>query len=226
MPSLDGLAIQPKFDHQTGEEIGTEPVPYLYLDKSETEAFCSFVRHVVTLIEQLPQDEWKFVDIALNFIRKAFFSEDIDQLLWHIAAIDALVGEKEGGAKRLRQRLGAILADDSTGRENVEGQFKELYQFRNTLVHGDTFSEAIYVGHLRRARYFACSTALWFLNFLNHIQSKMPDIVASDLERGDILYQIDLSDGKRQILKRSAKINRSLKKNLDKFPYVKDWLPY
>jgi hypothetical protein len=223
MPSLDGLVTQPKIN-QAGEEIGIEPVPFLYLDKNGREAFCNFVHHVGTLIEQLPQEEWKFVDIALNFIRKAFFSEEIDQLLWHIAAIDALVGEKEGGAKRLRQRLGAILADDSTGREKIDEQFKELYQFRNTLVHGDTFSKSVYVGHLRRARDFARCALIWFLNFLNHIKSSMPQVAPSDFKREDILNQIDLSDEKLTVLERSVRINRSLKQSFGKFPYVKDWV--
>lgn len=223
MPNLDVLATEPIIDPDTDEEVGESPAQFIYLDQRETESFIVFVRHVESLIDPLPRGKWKFIDIALNFMRKAFFSDGLDQLLWHIAAVDALLGDSERGAtKRIAKRLGLVLAEHSAGRKQIEEQFEELYKFRSTLVHGGDFSKNIYVGHLRWARDFARRALLWFLNCVNHVRANMPD-VSNDLKREDILYQIDLAGERLLRLHESVRVGQRLQQTYKHFPFVGEW---
>lgn len=59
---------------------------------------------------------------------------EVDQVVNHVLALDALLGDSEpGGARRLRTRLGTLLGLDEGQLEAV----KAIYTTRSQLVHGD-----------------------------------------------------------------------------------------
>jgi len=96
-PSFAELNIETIFDDQTGQELGERPQVLIRLDGKETESFRLFVsqcRDLLTLLRSDVGNPWYFFEIALRNLTKAFFAEDLDQLLWHITAIEALVGER------------------------------------------------------------------------------------------------------------------------------------
>ena len=105
VPNLSGLATEPVFDPRTDEEVGEKPAIYIYLDEQETETFEIFINRIDSMIEGLPlkQKNCRFLDIAFGNLTKGFFAEGLDQLLWHIVTLEALVGED-------REGLGTIIA--------------------------------------------------------------------------------------------------------------------
>lgn len=60
-------------------------------------------------------------------------SYKIDQLIYHVIAMDALVGSGAGGRSAISRRI-AVLVGDRTG--DVEQRVKKLYEARSALVHG------------------------------------------------------------------------------------------
>ena len=67
---------------------------------------------------------------------KAFFSQGMEQLLWHISTIEALLGEKaEGLTNRLARRSALIIAKEREDREIIRKKFKELYDFDKSIFN-------------------------------------------------------------------------------------------
>jgi hypothetical protein len=106
--------------------------------------------------------EWRFLDIGIGYLTKAFFADGLEQLLWHITAFEALFGESNRGVtERLARRLAAILGGSEEQRKDVKKRFEQLYRIRSKLVHGAPLEDA-YVGHLREARSFARQACFGF----------------------------------------------------------------
>ena len=112
----------------------------------------------------------------------------------------------------MKDRISAILGSSKSK------EFKELYEFRSRLVHGDKFKERIDTKHLYNARQLARELLLWFLNYLNTIQHNMdkahPD--CENFTRKNLLKSIDHAEGVK-----------SLKNILDLmpkgFPNIHEW---
>jgi hypothetical protein len=121
----------------------------------------------------LEKSGWHFFETALNMLVKAFFTDELEQLLWHITAIDALLGEKGDVTEKLARRVASILGKTEDQQTKLKDSFKELYNFRSALVHGKRFDDEdpVDVGHLRKARDFARQTFIWFLDILITIQN-------------------------------------------------------
>ncbi len=196
------LQTEPYFHPHTNEEIDEKPQIFIHLDDKETEKFEKFtlnIEHVFNMIFQ-KKIELNFIDIALGYFIKAFLSQGMEQLLWHISTIEALLGEKaEGLTNRLARRSALIIAKEREDREIIRKKFKELYDFRSKLVHGNPFSnnkkKSLYVGHLFNARDISRRIILWFLYFIsNNIQGT--DKQKSSLTQQNILTTIDLEPEK------------------------------
>ena len=74
-PDISCLRLEPVFDSD-GVERGERPIQNIYLDSAET---CSFSRTVTELESQLKTirsqtARWQFIDVAVNYLVKAFFS--------------------------------------------------------------------------------------------------------------------------------------------------------
>jgi hypothetical protein len=177
-PDVATLASKPYYpDPETGEQHGWVPVELIDLNGRETQSFIRFTSRIIGLDRglRIHENKWEFFDIALGYLAKAFFAEDLEQLLWHITALEALVGEKGYGAtERLRNRLASILAADEDQGKATGTQFDELYKVRCALVHGKQSHNQAYVGHLREARDIARKVAVWFLYYLAELQALRP----------------------------------------------------
>lgn len=223
VPDLSSLETESIIDNTTGEETGTRPLVCIHLDKGETDRFQDSVQRAEKLLTNLKvqQHPWPFIDIALGYFIKAFFAEGLEQLLWHITTLEALVGEKgEGITKRLAGRIALIVGRTENERKKLRKQFNELYDFRSDLVHGNQFAKRVYIGHLRNARDLARRTLFWFLYYLDHIQSSFPDgrPVEAFPSREEILMLVDMRKETR------ARLKYVIEKLPGEFPNVSEWI--
>ena len=221
-PVPDVSVLKPNDNSATGEDTQS-PVIWISLDADETERFERFVQRVEHLFGAMKPREWgwEFLEVALGYFMKAFQSDGLEQLLWHVTALEALIGEKGGGVTdRLARRLSAILESTERKRKDIQKQFKELYEFRSDLVHGNIFKEKVLVHHLAEARIFTRQTLLWFLHYLHAAQPRISDNQqsAKPPSRDILLANLDLEGDRRQ----------SLRGLIDMvpagFPYVLDWI--
>jgi len=193
-PDLSVLSMREYMDEE-GEFAGWEP-DLEYLTAEGVTFFVESIRRAEYLLANLRPDAWPFFEIAMGYFLKAFFSDGSEQLLWHITALDALLGENEGRGrtKRIGKRLGSILGQGAE-QEAIRERFRELHHYRNELVHGyREENREVYTGHLRDARELARCSMWWFLSFLNHLQSKFPEGFGNKgiPSRKEVLKLIDL----------------------------------
>ena len=221
-PDLSRLETESLIDNATDEEIGTRPLVCIHLDKGETDQFRIFVQRAKGLLADLriQQNDWQFVEIALGYFIKAFFTQGLEQLLWHLTTLEALLGEKRKDVtERLAQRVSSILGKNENEREALKKQFKDLYRFRSNLVHGNQFQEQVFSGHLRDARDLARRTLLWFLHYLTHIQASILNgqPVENIPNREKILLLLDMNERSR------GRLSRLIEKLPTGFPNVSEW---
>ena len=165
-PDLDILQKRYVSDPETGEPIEV-PEPMIFLTKEETNAFVNFVRQMENLVSKLEinRGRWPFLEHGLGFLVKGFLTESMEQLLWHVVAVESLLGKKEDrGTGALKRRIGFILGSTE------EEKFEELWNFRCDLVHGnpECTKARIYLMD-SNARDIARKTIQWFLNYLDHV---------------------------------------------------------
>jgi len=221
-PDLSGLALDVATNAR-GEEIEVPGIG-IVLDDAATEAFKAFIRRAGDLLRCLraKQNGWEFVEVALGYFIKGFFTNDgLEQMLWHITTLEALLGEKgEPVTKRLTRRIASIFGKSEGERKATRKQFKELYEFRSDLVHGNPFQKQVYVGHLRNARNLARRTLLWFLHYLNYIQARFSSSQPTKgiPTREEILALIDLDPDSR------VRIAQLVENLPSEFPYVSEWM--
>lgn len=156
-------------------------------NREETKSFMKFVRNSIILCNRLskqnsimdPHEEphaqlflqeicdltdYDFLNLAFTHLVKAFFSQGIEELVWHIVTIECLLGEKaESITETLARRVSTILGKDREEREEIQKQFKKLYNFRCKLIHGAKPGKDISGYHFLLARNMARRTTLWFL---------------------------------------------------------------
>lgn len=193
------------------------------LKTSETIQFKKFIQRAKDILDNLKINEnnWKFLEIAQNYFIKATFSTGLEQLLWYITVVEALLGEKgKGVTKRLASRLALILGRNKKEREYIKNNFKKLYEIRCDLVHGNPFNEKACVSHIYGIRNLARQSLVWFLHYLSYIQARIPGIRSpkSIPTREDILILIDMERG------RMARLGWLIETLPSGFPYMKEWL--
>lgn len=170
-PDLSDLAMEPIIDN-TGDEVGERP--YFAFDLRDGEMqFCNFIENIEALIRKVKKiAEWQFIDVALSFMEKGFRDSGLEQLLWHITAIEALVGEDVSSLTNLlRDRLSFVLAKDTGERKRIRKAFEKLYDLRSQYMHGnEQLLDPKVVHHdLAQAREMARQMVVWMLSYLNHI---------------------------------------------------------
>jgi len=223
VPDLSRLETESIPDNTTGEEIGTRPLVCIHLDKDETDQLLALSQRAKSLLADLriQQNDWQFVEIALGYFIKAFFTQGLEQLLWHLTTLEALLGEKgKGVTERLAQRVSSILGKSEHERKAFKKQFKDLYRFRSDLVHGNQFQGQVFASHLKDARDLARRILLWFLHYLDHIQRTFPDgqPVEAFPSREEILMLVEMKKETR------ARLRRVIEKLPEEFPNVQGWL--
>lgn len=180
------LNRRPDFHPETGEELNYEiPEIFHYVSGvKETQIFSEFISRIekiLIIIEQKSKSLY-FLDLALNYFLKAFFSDDFEKLLWNISAIEALLGGKgEGLLERLRRRSALIVGETIQSRLDIKRTFNELYDFRSRLVHASPFTGKknkpinVYQNHLFKAHDISRDIILWFLGYIEENQDRIAD---------------------------------------------------
>lgn len=224
MPDTTGLETHPFNDPGTGEYLGE--VPYTYISVTDAPAwpaqktngdFVAFVSRTNDTLKRV-SGKYPFIDLAAGFLVKAFLSDGLEQLFWHITAIEAVLGEKrpEGLTRLLKNRVGIIMGCNERECKDSAKLFGELYDFRSALVHGDerlTGNQAN-LGHVGRAREIARCVTLWMLRYLDHVLQSQTNCQAS---REDVLATLDLNPQTRPAF---AQLLSALPPG---FPWVPGW---
>lgn len=223
-PHYYDIETEPFIDPQTGEELGDSPIFYFNFEETETEAFKSHIQSSGELLSRLKTDEdnLNFLQIAFKYFIKAFFSKNpLEEMLWHITTLEALLGEnKEGVTDRLARRIALILGETNNEKKAIKKKFKRIYGFRCDLVHGRKFRKHTYEGHLRYARDLSRQILFWFLHYINKIQEEIPSNKKSKtvFSRKELLELLDIEKDRRINLKWKLDI---LPNN---FPYIAEWM--
>lgn len=190
------------------------------LNTEQRELFFKFVSDARVLINNIRSvgDKWNFIDTALNCFIKAFHADGMEQLLWHIIVLEALVGGRKEIQDTLKRRISVILRETKAERKDLRKKIEDLYNYRSTVVHGDTKGISVEYEHLYLARQLARKTLLWFLNYLNYLKNKQSEGSYQLPSRKAILTLLDL------VAKKEIDI-RSLLDDLPKgFPNIKKWI--
>ena len=165
---------------------------------------------------------WPFLKVAMGNMVKAFFTEELEQLLRHITALESLLGEQRRGLiESLARRSAAILGKTEAERRERRKQFKGLYDLRSNLVHGRKFKESVHRKQLFEARMMVLKVMIWFVHYLGEIAARNSDGAwQGDVpKREDLLLLLDLTDAER------ARLSYLLSNLPTGFPAAPDWSP-
>jgi len=222
IPDTSEVALKPVAGPDR-EEIGEGPEQsFLELDAAQTQRLQEFVAELQACRDRLASlPSADFLRVATDAMLKALLSRGMEQLLWHITAIGAVLGEVKAGESTtslLARRLASVLASTKPDRNDVSKGFSELYAFRSDLVHGRRPGKGAFRGHLTRAREFSRSVTVWALRAFACLHEAAAADAALAPERGDLLRLVDLTEQQWQKLAQYAGIVPG------GFPHVPGWL--
>lgn len=214
-PDLSELRLITKFYPST-KEYDIYPESAFTFEYHEIDKFKNFIRDIDKSLSilKLHSEAWNLVDSALGFFLKAFFTKGIEQLLWHITALEALLIERgEPITKSLANRVSVILGNTNAEKKNIVKDINRLYEFRSAIVHGRKHDLTVWVGELFKARSYSRKILIWFLNCLSLIAEDLPqDLEPTEFPSKDMILKfIDLDHKSRKLL------NNILP---DKFPQI------
>ena len=218
-PDLLKLFMEPLCDQRTGEEIGERPFHLCWINKQKSEDFKAQVQRYHAMLKNLeaPPKRWNFLNVATTFFLKASFSSGMEQLLWNIVVIEALVGEKgDGLTEKIAKRVATILGTTKEEKDLFRKTFKKLYSFRSNMVHGNTIDDKVMLQHLLEARQLARGLLVWWLHYLAGVKSAISDMEKLP-ERKILLSLLDTNATDRSHLE---KLCAQLPND---FPKVQEW---
>ena len=166
---------------------------------------------------------WPFLKVALGNVIKAFFTDGLEQLLWHITALEALLGAERGIRKSIAKRSAAIVGTTKKERKRLKEQFEDLYDLRCDLVHGNQFKKDTHRQQLFEARMMALRVSIWLVHYLSEIAAKIKEgsWQGEVPDREDLLNLLDRRSGNAD-QKRLQVILGDLPHG---FPAAPDWSP-
>ncbi|TAN64366.1 hypothetical protein EPN18_00265 [bacterium] len=179
-PDLAKLYLKTYLDSSDEEIEG--PGSEVYLTDSNLSVFKDVVKIAQDFLEDidLRKCKWEFLDLAMSSLAKAFLSDGIEQLLWNMVALEALIGEKYETTEKMLRRLGLIWGGREAKKiKEIHQEFNELYGLRSSLVHGSKFEvngkkeNDFSRDDLRLARDYARKTVLWFIYWLSYIHKEL-----------------------------------------------------
>ena len=220
-PDCSTLATTPQIDLRTGDEYES-PIFFFNLNMSHVVAFEKCIERADECLRHLLTDDthWPFLKVAIGNLTKAFFADGLEQLLWHVTALETLLGErKQGVATSLAGRIAALLGPTQNEKKELRKQFGKLYDLRCALVHGSEFKEDIQRKQLFEARMMARRVMIWFVHYFGEIVARINEgsWQGEVPKREDFLILLDLRDSDRIRL-------RALLSNLPTgFPTAPDW---
>ena len=232
----------PKYgDPDTGEEYNAHHVIF-DLNESRAAAFEQCVQRSDECLRHLEKKKhdtelpyldtldtrWPFLKVAIGNLIKAFFTEeDLEQLLWHITALEALLGERGPGlTASLARRSAAILGTTEKERKKWKKKFADnndngIYDLRSALVHGSKFKKETRRKQLFEARMMVLRVMIWFVHYLSEMAARIKEESwQGDVpKREDFLILLDRNEADRIRLK-------AILNNLPNgFPGAPDWSP-
>jgi hypothetical protein len=219
------MMVRNTYYDDDGEEVGDSPEVVFYFDELRTRKLEEDLREFearLRLIDKY-QPEWRFVYTALGFLAKAFQTRGLEQLLWHITAIEAVLGQnREGLTKILNRRIVEVFGRSPDGKKRLKKQFDDLYGFRSDLVHGNTKLEdrKIMKGHLAESRDFARGVVAWATGLLACVARNYPPGGQRIPTRDDLLLVLDMETTTRSSIAALLQVLPS------EFPAVETWLAY
>ena len=216
----------------TGAENGLSVGPVLFrwaeegvpfdLDESRTVQFATRMGRLSEMTMRAKRFNPGLVETILGFLLKALTSYGLEELLWHITAIEAAVGEEVDGGltKLLRTRVSRILGRTEGERKAIRRRFSELYDLRSNLVHGndEIHDQKVKLTHFLEARRFSRAVVLWTLCYLSHAQHVAESEGENALTREDILHVLDMDERTRPA------VTRLLRRTPQGFPNIDEWL--
>lgn len=169
LPSGHGIGMEPVLDND-GNEVGEWPQrPICELDLDEIHSLDKGVQARSAELQSIAaHTEAHFVFNAMDFLLKAFLSKGMEQLLWNVVAIEAVLGPEsknmESISASLRRRVAAILGGTNAQQKAISKEVNDLYGFRSLLVHGGAHSDTVFAGHVASARRIARKVVDWALH--------------------------------------------------------------
>lgn len=223
-PATEELARDPQYDDE-GEETSDRPCYAFYFDDAATNKLEADLRQLATRLRLIErhQPAWRFMYTALGFLTKAFETKGVEQLLWHITAIEAILGQEEAGlTNALKRRIAEIFGRSAKEKKSFKKQFDDLYRFRSDLVHGNSEldDQKIMKGHLAESRDFARGVVAWATGFLAHVAKHYPMDNQPIPTRENLLLMLDMDADER------SAIGTLLQNAPQGFPAMEDWLIY
>jgi hypothetical protein len=224
-PETKEMVRDPHFNN-AGEEAGDSPYIAFDFDEMKTKKLEEDLGEFVArlhLIEQ-HQPEWRFVYTALGFLTKALQAEGLEQLLWHVTAIEAVLGQNldTGLTKTLKRRIAEVFGRSVDEKKRFKKQFDDLYGFRSDLVHGNAelSDRKIMKGHLAESRDFARGVIAWATGFLAHVARNYPFETQPIPTREYLLLILDMETSSR------SAVSTLLQSLPTGFPPIENWLIY
>ncbi len=198
-PPIGNLSYEPLFDNN-GEEEGERPTALIHLNQLETAECESFVRHLEARLRCIhtASKEWQqFVDRGLGYLVKAYFADGIEQLIWHIVALEAFVGEERRVKEGIATRIAALYGQDLETSKAACKDFKDLYEMRCSYVHGRQFKKQTDSSHLWRAREIAVVIANRLVELMERIAQGAGSAGKRQMPRREDLLEVLYADGIR-----------------------------
>lgn len=176
------------------------------LDDARTADFMRFVKKTKDMIDILQPrlPHWEWLGVSLGYFEKASLTEPcLDQILWYITSIEALLGESGMGvSRRLARRVGKVMGTNEKEMGDYSKRFTELYDLRNSLVHGGRLRNKAHFRYFLFAEIFARRTVMWFLQVLNLLvaanRTHERDKMLRQISREDLLALLDLDNAARK----------------------------
>ncbi len=221
-PDMGTLARESYFDPD-GNEVGDHPSCVFYFDESETDRLEEKLREFSERLGHIDQNQiqWRFALTALGFLTKAMRTRGLEQLLWHITAIEAVLGQKSDGLTNLlKRRVGAIFGGSESDMREIRKRFNALYEFRSDLVHGNAELDdrRIVQGHLAESRDLARGIVAWATGLLAHAARTHAAEREPVPSREDLLLLLDMTARSR------SSVANLLPKLPPEFPEIERWL--
>jgi hypothetical protein len=198
-PAVGILNYEPLLDNN-GEEVGERPATPIHLNQAETAEFESFIRHLVERLQCIKAADpgWQqFVDRGLGYLVKAYFADGIEQLIWHVVALEAFVGEERRIKEGIATRIAALYSQDLYKGKIACKDFKDLYEVRCSYVHGRPFKRETDSSQLWRAREIAAAIADRLLGLMGRIARGTNPADGGRLPRREDLLEVLYAEGIR-----------------------------
>lgn len=220
MPDLSVLETETRCDQQ-GEEYEV-PAVYAEVEEEACHRLGDFCLRVGQFLREFgPDHSWHFFEVGMTYIVRAFLTWGLDQLLWHVTALEALLGEgvNEPIRSTVGKRLGTILGETRSAQKTIKSRFNDLYDLRCDLVHGNRVVSSVAASDLAELRTLARRTGLWFAHWLRAIESEaQADTSVLLPRRRELLTMLDLGEDQR------VQIARLLRRLPTSFPRIREWL--